>query len=107
MAKLKALSVYRQLVKVSKKHIGNGDGKMIPFGDYISEEFRRNAKLSDETGIQRKLQLAHNYTFLLQSVQRHKVSPSSCKKTILYHMYIFANWLTNQEMEIANAKIVG
>ncbi|KAG0475746.1 hypothetical protein HPP92_015432 [Vanilla planifolia] len=68
---LKATNVYRQLLKAVEKHVGS-DGSKRHFRNFITDEFRQNAKLSDQSEIQRKIKLAHDYTFLLNSVHHHK-----------------------------------
>lgn len=68
---LRAAKVYRQLLKAVKKHVGKEDNKRH-FKEYVTEEFRKNCKLSDLSSIQQKIKLAHDYTFLLSSVHHHK-----------------------------------
>ncbi|KAL5801638.1 hypothetical protein ACOSQ3_033270 [Xanthoceras sorbifolium] len=68
---LQAAKVYRQLLKAVKKHIGKEDYK-IHFNEYVMQEFRNNSKLLDPASIQQKIKLAHDYTFLLNSVHHHK-----------------------------------
>ncbi|KAH7547945.1 hypothetical protein JRO89_XS14G0043000 [Xanthoceras sorbifolium] len=63
---LQAAKVYRQLLKAVKKHIGKEDYK-IHFSEYVMQEFRNNSKLLDPASIQQKINLAHDYTFLLNS----------------------------------------
>ncbi|KAJ8461157.1 hypothetical protein OPV22_034083 [Ensete ventricosum] len=59
------------LLKAVKKHIGN-EGSKRHFRDYITEEFRKNASVSDQATVENKIKLAHEYTFLLNSVHHHK-----------------------------------
>ncbi|KAK0593358.1 hypothetical protein LWI29_035315 [Acer saccharum] len=68
---LQAAKVYRQLLKAVKKHIGKEDYK-THFSEYVTQEFRKNCKLSDPSNVQQKIKLAHDYTFLLNSVHHHK-----------------------------------
>ncbi|KAK2633867.1 hypothetical protein Ddye_028659 [Dipteronia dyeriana] len=68
---LQAAKLYRQLLKAVKKHIGKEDYK-THFSEYVTQEFRKNCKLSDPSHIQQKIKLAHAYTFLLNSVHHHK-----------------------------------
>ncbi|URE19033.1 hypothetical protein MUK42_12273 [Musa troglodytarum] len=68
---MQAAKVYRSLLKAVKKHIGN-DGSKRHFRDYITEEFRKNASVSDQATVENKIKLAHEYTFLLNSVHHHK-----------------------------------
>ncbi|KAI9157142.1 hypothetical protein LWI28_017519 [Acer negundo] len=68
---LQAAKVYRQLLKAVKKHIGKEDYK-THFSEYVTQEFRKNCKLSDPSHVQQKIKLAHDYTFLLNSVHHHK-----------------------------------
>uniref|UniRef100_A0A2P2IZR1 Complex 1 LYR protein domain-containing protein n=1 Tax=Rhizophora mucronata TaxID=61149 RepID=A0A2P2IZR1_RHIMU len=68
---LQAAKAYRNLLKSIKKHIGKEDYKRH-FGDYVSQEFRKNCNLSDPTSIQQKIKLARDYTLLLNSVHHHK-----------------------------------
>lgn len=62
---------YRHLLKAVVKHVGKEDYKRH-FREFISEEFRKNSKLLDPSSIQQKIKLAHDYTFLLNSVHHHK-----------------------------------
>ncbi|KAL5801665.1 hypothetical protein ACOSQ3_033297 [Xanthoceras sorbifolium] len=73
---LQAAKVYRQLLKAIKKHIGKEDYK-IHFSEYVMQEFRNNRKLLDPASIQQKIKLAHDYTFLLNSVHHHKAGHRS------------------------------
>ncbi|KAM0936553.1 hypothetical protein DsansV1_C26g0189861 [Dioscorea sansibarensis] len=68
---LGAAKIYHRLLKAVKKHVGH-DGSRKHFRDYITKEFRKNSNLSDQAAIHSKLKLAHDYTFLLNSVHRHK-----------------------------------
>ncbi|KAG6519647.1 uncharacterized protein LOC121967775 isoform X1 [Zingiber officinale] len=68
---MRAAKVYRDLLKAVKKNIGDSGSKKH-FRDYITDEFRKNASLSDQAAIESKIKLAHNYTFLLNSVHHHK-----------------------------------
>ncbi|RRT82965.1 hypothetical protein B296_00018908 [Ensete ventricosum] len=68
---MQAAKVYRSLLKAVKKHIGN-EGSKRHFRDYITEEFRKNASVSDQATVENKIKLAHEYTFLLNSVHHHK-----------------------------------
>ncbi|KAG1365527.1 hypothetical protein COCNU_12G005270 [Cocos nucifera] len=68
---MQVAKVYRQLLKAVDKHIGKDGGKRH-FRDFIIEEFRKNANLSDQAAVQNKVKLAYNYTFLLNSVHHHK-----------------------------------
>lgn len=68
---MQAAKVYRQLLKAVKNHIGKEDYKMH-FMEYVMQEFRKNSKLSDPSSIRQKIKLAHDYTFLLNSVHHHK-----------------------------------
>lgn len=68
---MQVAKVYRQLLKAVEKHIGKDGGKRY-FQDYIIEEFRKNANLSDQAAVQNKVKLARDYTFLLNSVHHHK-----------------------------------
>ncbi|KAL0916449.1 hypothetical protein M5K25_013965 [Dendrobium thyrsiflorum] len=63
--------VYRKLLKAVENHIGK-NGSKGHFKDFVIQEFRECAKLSDPCEIQRKMKLAHDYTFLLNSVHHHK-----------------------------------
>ncbi|KAJ0974670.1 hypothetical protein J5N97_016635 [Dioscorea zingiberensis] len=68
---LGAAKVYHGLLKAVKKHIGD-DGSKRHFRDFITEEFRKNTNLSDQSAIHSKLKLARDYTYLLNSVHHHK-----------------------------------
>ncbi|XP_010904717.1 uncharacterized protein [Elaeis guineensis] len=68
---IQVAKVYRQLLKAVDKHIGKDGGKRH-FRDFIIEEFRKNSNLSDQAAVQNKVKLAHDYAFLLNSVQHHK-----------------------------------
>ncbi|KAJ0046031.1 hypothetical protein Pint_06113 [Pistacia integerrima] len=73
---LQAAKVYRHLLKAVGKHIGKEDYKNH-FREYITQEFRKNSNLSDPSSIQQKIRLAHDYTFLLNSVHHQKARLSS------------------------------
>nr|CAN78084.1 hypothetical protein VITISV_021303 [Vitis vinifera] len=68
---LQATKVYRQLLKAVKNHIGKEDHKRH-FRDHITQEFQKNRGLLDLSSIQQKLKVAHDYTYLLNSVHHHK-----------------------------------
>ncbi|KAJ8766049.1 hypothetical protein K2173_020565 [Erythroxylum novogranatense] len=68
---LKAAKAYRDLLKAVKKHIGNEDYKNH-FREYVTQEFRKNSNLSDQSNVQQKIKLASDYAFLLNSVHHHK-----------------------------------
>ncbi|KAG6758455.1 hypothetical protein POTOM_038803 [Populus tomentosa] len=53
------------------KHIGK-EGYKKHFGDYITQEFRENCNVLDQSSVLQKLKLARDYTFLFNSVQHHK-----------------------------------
>ncbi|KAK8954244.1 hypothetical protein KSP39_PZI002778 [Platanthera zijinensis] len=65
-------NIYRKLLKAVEKHIGKS-GSKGHFRDFIIKEFRENAKLSNPSEVQQKLNLAHDYAFLLNSVHHQKV----------------------------------
>lgn len=81
---LHALKTYRQLLKAIKKHIGKEDYKKH-FSEFIMLEFQKNSNLSDQSSIQQKLKLAHDYTFLLNSVHHHKVLFSLIDLAVSYY----------------------
>ncbi|EFH38532.1 predicted protein [Arabidopsis lyrata subsp. lyrata] len=60
-----AARVYRELLKAVVKHVGKEDYKSH-FIDFVKQEFRKNA--NSET-----INLARNYTYLLNSIHSHKV----------------------------------
>nr|XP_009609754.2 uncharacterized protein LOC104103542 [Nicotiana tomentosiformis]XP_018628764.1 uncharacterized protein LOC104103542 [Nicotiana tomentosiformis]XP_018628765.1 uncharacterized protein LOC104103542 [Nicotiana tomentosiformis] len=71
-----SLMVYRNLLKEVEKHIGKEEHK-VHFTDFIREEFRKKSNLEcpkDPSFIQRRINLAQNYAYLLNSVHHHKVS---------------------------------
>ncbi|GLT66861.1 hypothetical protein SLA2020_392050 [Shorea laevis] len=68
---LQASKVYRDLLRAVKKHIGKEDHKKH-FSEYITEEFRKNHELSDPSLVRRKIKIASDYTFLLNSIHHHK-----------------------------------
>lgn len=68
---MRASNVYRQLLKAVKNHVEKS-GSKGHFRDFITQEFRENAKLCNPCEIQRKMKIAHDYTFLLNSVHHHK-----------------------------------
>lgn len=68
---LQAAKAYRWLLKAVKKHIAQEDSKRR-FKEYVTEEFRKNCTLSDLSSIRHKIQLANDYTFLLNSVHHHQ-----------------------------------
>ncbi|CAH8279896.1 unnamed protein product [Arabidopsis lyrata] len=59
-----AARVYRELLKAVVKHVGKEDYKSH-FIDFVKQEFRKNA--NSET-----INLARNYTYLLNSIHSHK-----------------------------------
>ncbi|XP_016463271.1 uncharacterized protein LOC107786327 [Nicotiana tabacum] len=66
--------VYRNLLKAVEKHIGKEEHK-VHFTDFIREEFRKKSNLEcpkDPSFIQRRINLAQNYAYLLNSVHHHK-----------------------------------
>ena len=69
---MKVGRVYRTLLKSLKKNVGT-NGKNAHFRDFVAGEFRKNSSLSDDFAVQRELQLARDYSFLLNSVHHHKV----------------------------------
>lgn len=69
-----AARVYRNLLKALRKHIGMEEYK-AQFRDFIKQEFRNSSsgqQSLDPSFIQQKIKLAHDYTFLLNSVHHHK-----------------------------------
>ncbi|KAI3974336.1 hypothetical protein MKX01_031005 [Papaver californicum] len=58
---LENLRVYRNLLKAVKKHIG-------------TEEFRNTSSLTDPSLIKHKINLASNYTFMLNSIHHHQLT---------------------------------
>ncbi|XP_030450903.1 uncharacterized protein LOC115673024 [Syzygium oleosum] len=68
---LQAAKVYRHLLKAVKSHVGKEETKKH-FVEYVTEEFRKNCILTDPSSIQQKINLAKDYTFLLNSVHHHK-----------------------------------
>ena len=80
---LGAAKIYHRLLKAVKKHVGH-DGSRKHFRDYITKEFRKNSNLSDQAAVHSKLKLAHDYTFLLNSVHRHKVHIDASKLSNLF-----------------------
>ncbi|KAJ4845888.1 hypothetical protein Tsubulata_026854 [Turnera subulata] len=71
MGTAQAATAYRQLLKAVRKHVGRED-RQRHFADYVTQEFRSNRNLSDPSSVQRKIKLARDYTFLLNSVHHHK-----------------------------------
>ncbi|KAJ1396453.1 Complex 1 LYR protein [Sesbania bispinosa] len=63
--------IYRHLLKAVKKHIGKEETKRH-FIEFVTSEFHKNRNLSDAVAIQQKIKLAHDYTFLLNSVHHHR-----------------------------------
>ncbi|XP_054808001.1 uncharacterized protein LOC129310159 [Prosopis cineraria] len=70
-ASLQTAKIYRHLLKAVKRHIGKEDSKRHLL-EFITLEFRKNSNLSDCVAVQKKLKLARDYTFLLNSVHHHK-----------------------------------
>ncbi|KAL3820095.1 hypothetical protein ACJIZ3_006000 [Penstemon smallii] len=62
-----AKSVYRNLLKAVRKHIGEEEHKSH-FTDFIKQEFRKNINSENP----QKLQLARDYTLHINSVHHHK-----------------------------------
>ncbi|KAL3537559.1 hypothetical protein ACH5RR_000925 [Cinchona calisaya] len=65
-----AAKVYRSLLKAVRKHVGK-EAHKAHFTDFIKQEFR-NSSSGDLSFIHQKIKLAHDYTFLLNSVHHHK-----------------------------------
>ncbi|KAG5597997.1 hypothetical protein H5410_039229 [Solanum commersonii] len=68
------LMVYRNLFKAVKKHIGKVEHK-THFTDFSREEFKKNVNPEypkDSSFIQQRINLAQNYTYLLNSIHHHK-----------------------------------
>lgn len=63
---------YRGLLRAVNKHLGEEDAKRR-FQEYVNQEFRSNSALLDPLDVRRKVMLAKDYTFLLNSVHHHKV----------------------------------
>ncbi|CAH2070293.1 unnamed protein product [Thlaspi arvense] len=63
-----AARVYRDILKAVVKHVGKEEHK-AHFTDFVKQEFRKNAN-SDSS--REKLNLARNYTYLLNSIHSHK-----------------------------------
>nr|VDC87336.1 unnamed protein product [Brassica rapa] len=61
-----AARVYRDLLKAVVKHVGKEDHKSH-FTDFVKTEFRKKKAHSLE-----KINLARNYTYLLNSIHSHK-----------------------------------
>eukprot|EP00262_Sarcandra_glabra_P014242 TRINITY_DN4119_c0_g1_i1.p1 TRINITY_DN4119_c0_g1~~TRINITY_DN4119_c0_g1_i1.p1 ORF type:complete len:106 (+),score=18.33 TRINITY_DN4119_c0_g1_i1:350-667(+) len=68
---MQAAKVYHQLLKSVVKHVEK-DGKKRRFRDFVTQEFRKNADLSDPAAAQQKIKLARDYTLLLNSMHHHK-----------------------------------
>ncbi|KAI4384432.1 hypothetical protein MLD38_002591 [Melastoma candidum] len=62
---------YRGLLRAVNKHLGEEDAKRR-FREYANQEFRSNSALTDPSAVRRKVMLANDYTFLLNSVHHHK-----------------------------------
>ncbi|KAL3813014.1 hypothetical protein ACJIZ3_014282 [Penstemon smallii] len=60
-------SVYRNLLKALKKHIGKEEHKSH-FADFIKQEFRKNINSENP----QNLKLARDYTLHISSVHHHK-----------------------------------
>lgn len=61
-------TVYRDILKAVRKHIGREEHKSH-FTDFIKQEFRNNINSENP----QKLKLAYDYTVYLNSVHHHKV----------------------------------
>lgn len=68
---MQASNIYRKLLKAVDKHIGKS-GSKVHFRDFIIKEFRKNAMLTNPSEVRVNLNLAHDYTFLLNSVHHQK-----------------------------------
>ncbi|KAJ4807303.1 hypothetical protein LUZ62_019869 [Rhynchospora pubera] len=68
---MRAATVYRRLLKAADKHVGK-DGSKGHFRDFVSQEFRNNSNLSEQEAARRKLKLASDYTYLINSVHHHQ-----------------------------------
>ncbi|XP_018450204.1 uncharacterized protein LOC108821711 [Raphanus sativus] len=60
-----AARVYHDLLKAVAKHVGKEDHKSH-FTDFVKNEFQKNAHSVE------KINLARNYTYLLNSIHSHK-----------------------------------
>ena len=69
---LKAAKVYRELMKAVKKHVGKEEHK-THFTDFIKSEFRKAGDGLETSFVQQKINLARDYTYLLNSVHHHQV----------------------------------
>jgi len=67
---MEAFRIYRNLLRAVETHIGNSN--KTHFREYIMAEFRKNKDPQDYSFVQQKLQLAHNYALLLNSIHHHK-----------------------------------
>ncbi|VVA98307.1 unnamed protein product [Arabis nemorensis] len=63
-----AARVYRELLKAVVKHVGKEDHK-VHLTDFVKQEFRKNVN-SDST--REKINLARNYTYLINSIHAQK-----------------------------------
>ncbi|CAM6103540.1 unnamed protein product [Calypogeia fissa] len=63
--------VYRGLLKALKTHVTKVSGNPH-FREFVAAEFRKHKDLSDPAAIQQKLNLAKDYTTLVNSVHHHK-----------------------------------
>nr|GEX52868.1 hypothetical protein [Tanacetum cinerariifolium] len=68
---LKAAKVYRELMKAAKKHIGKEEHK-THFTDFIKSEFRKTGDGLEMVLVQHKMNVARDYTYLLNSVHHHQ-----------------------------------
>lgn len=83
-----ATKVYRHLLKAVKKHVGKEDHKSH-FVDFISQEFRKSPQQSDLSAIRQKIKLANDYTYLMNSVHHHQVTPPFCTPAKIYQKIDF------------------
>ena len=89
---IQAAKVYRQLLKAVKKHVDKEE-KKSHFIEFISQEFRTSHEQLDLSSIHQKIKLARDYTFLLNSVHHHKVTPTfylSCLCICIIHTHVYA-----------------
>ncbi|GMP68810.1 hypothetical protein CsSME_00028291 [Camellia sinensis var. sinensis] len=88
---IQAAKVYRQLLKAVKKHVDKEE-KKSHFIEFISQEFRTSHEQLDLSSIHQKIKLARDYTFLLNSVHHHKVTPTfylSCLCICIIHTHMY------------------
>uniref|UniRef100_A0A7S0REN1 Uncharacterized protein n=1 Tax=Chlamydomonas leiostraca TaxID=1034604 RepID=A0A7S0REN1_9CHLO len=66
-----SLRVYRSLLKAVDKHLTSVAGNQ-QWRDFVREDFRKNAKVTDAFAASQQLRLAEDYCALINNIALHK-----------------------------------